>query len=356
MQQISRWDEGRAEDRSRNAERCWGDALWEKLLNTHSTTTNIFTWPLIGQLCHYSVCGNLVVTQRCGLFPCWLLYEARPIRTFYIPILCFRLQHASDFVHSAEGGASVCVRLLACLLFCNYIHCHCSEQQKGLEHIKACGCEGVGEACLPRGQTCPCLSSAFFWGEILPPSKARNRKYHEEEQEERWASPKVDRWKIKRRVEQLRKARPRFYCCTRKQIPLTPRHLTHPPTPTQSNQSKQRELTQGRTPGLNLHRNKGEELEEFKHWDTMQGFCQVPEVNANASPCSQLLGNRGVCKRHALKIKIVFAGVTVTPRYTNKLCARCHGGTGELGRTFFFLFSTGSRVVRLKDVANPAKK
>lgn len=105
------------------------------------------------------------------------------------------------FLYILLKAERVRVRLLACLLLCNYIHCHCSEQQKGLEHIKACGCEGVGEACLPQGQTCPCLSSAFFWGEILSPSKARNRKYHEEEQEERWASPKVDRWKIKRRVE-----------------------------------------------------------------------------------------------------------------------------------------------------------
>lgn len=41
----------------------------------------------------------------------------------------------------------VCAHLLACVLLCNYIHCRCSEQ-KSLEHIKACGCKGVGEACL----------------------------------------------------------------------------------------------------------------------------------------------------------------------------------------------------------------
>lgn len=66
-----------------------------------------------------------------------------------------------------------------------------------------------------------------------------------------------------------------------------------------------------------MHRNKGEELEEFKRWETMQGFFRV-RSNANASRVHSYweTGGGGVCKRHALKIKIVFAGVTVTPGTT----------------------------------------
>lgn len=185
------------------AEHSWGNGLWEKLLNTHIPTTNIFASPLIGQLRHYSQCGKQVFTKRFGL------------------VLCFCLKQVLFFFYWLLEVECMCAQALACL--CPVMQLYPLSLFKAAKGPWAHqGCKGVREVCLPSGQTWPCLSSAFFWGEILSPSKARNRKYHEVEEEERWVSPKADRWKIKRRVELLCKARLCFHCRTGKQIPLNP--------------------------------------------------------------------------------------------------------------------------------------